>query len=136
MVGSPPKLDTPDCAITADWYSLVLIHKGACQRSHSQCARPMWSGCMWVAITRKMGRPCKCVASMLSQASRVAGLSIPQSTAVQPSCIAPVWPWGKRSRSSHRLMWSSAKGRPMRNHSTPGATSITPPDSGNWSPNG
>ena len=40
------------------------------------------------------------------------------------------------SSSSHRLMWFRAKGKPMRNQYTPGATCMAAPDAGKASPNG
>ncbi|WP_253719698.1 MULTISPECIES: hypothetical protein [pseudomallei group] len=56
--------------------------------------------------------------------------AIPQSTIVQPACPSI------SSRSSHRLMWSSANGSGMRSQRTPGATSTKPPGSGSASANG
>ena len=53
-----------------------------------------------------------------------------QSTTDQPSTPSIV------SRSSQRLMWSSAKGSAMRIQRTPGATSIASPGAGRVSPIG
>ena len=85
---------------------------------------------MWVTMTRSTGRPSSSRANTCSHWARDSGRSMQQSTTVQPSR-----PW-KRSRSSHRLMWSSAKGSDMRSHLTPGASSMAPPGAGNWSPRG
>ena len=117
-------------ATRAAFQSVALIHSRQDQRSVSQCARPMWSGCMWVQITRSTGRPCRPVAKTSSQAARVGASSMPQSTTVQPS--RPSW----RSRSSHRLMWSSAKGSRIRSQCTPSATDSVRPCAGNVSPKG
>ena len=75
-------------AIRAALKSVALIHSGACQRSHSQCARPMWSGCMWVTITRRIGRPSSCVSKIRSHWALDSSRVMQQSTTVQPA--APV----------------------------------------------
>ena len=82
----PPKPAVALVAMRAMPKSVALIHRRAFQRSHSQCAEPMWSGCMWVTITRSTGRPPSTVANSSSQAARVAALSMPQSTIAQPCC--------------------------------------------------
>ena len=85
---------------------------------------------MCVTTTRSTGRPCSSVAKICSHSARVGALSMPQSTMVQPctpSCT---------SRSSHRLMWFSAKGSAMRSQRTPGATSMLVPGAGSVSPSG
>ena len=84
----------------------------------------MWSGCMWVTITRSTGRPRVRWQRPAPTPARVASLAMPQSTMVQPSRAVV------RSRSSHRLMWSSAKGSAMRSQRTPGATSSVVPGAG------
>jgi hypothetical protein len=87
-----------------------------------------------VTITRSTGSPSNSLANTCSQAARVASLLMPQSTIVQPS----LFPFGpsRRSRSNHRLMWSSANGSAMRTQRTPGATSSVRPGSGSVSPSG
>src|SRR5262249_58553271 len=55
-----------------------------------------------------------------SQCRLVSSVSSPLSTITQPS----------RSSRSHKLMWSSAKGRGMRSQLTPGATVATAPGAG------
>ncbi len=127
---SPPMPADDREAKVAACQSVALIQRSQLQRSVSQCARPMWSGCMWVTITRSTGSPSSSLANTCSQAARVRSSVMPQSTMAQPS--RPWW----RSRSSHRLMWSSAKGRPMRSHFTPGATSMVWPSAGSVSPSG
>ena len=47
-----------------------------CQRSHSQCAKPMGSGCMWVTINRKIGSPSKAFRNTCSHRARDSGLSM------------------------------------------------------------
>ena len=130
----PPKPALALLASRATLKSVALIHRRTFQRSHSQWAQPMWSGCMWVTITRSTGRPPSTVAKMFSQAARVAGSSMPLSTMVQPWRTTPSS--STSSRSSQRLMWSSWNGRPMRSQCTPGATSIVVPRSGRVSPKG
>ena len=87
----PPKPALALLAMRAMPKSVALIQRRAFQRSHSQCAEPMWSGCMWVTITRSTGSPSRPVANTCSQAARVAALSMPQSTMLQPSLKAAVW---------------------------------------------
>ena len=117
-------------AIRAMPKSVALIHRRASQRSHSHCAEPMWSGCMWVTMTRRTGRPSRPVANSSSQAARVLALSMPQSTMLQPSRAGPPTAAGSESRSIQTLMWLSANGRAMRAQRTSGATSIARPGSG------
>ena len=81
---SPPKPVVDWLASRAALKSVALIHSRAPQRSVSQCARPMWSGCMCVTITRSTGRPCSSRSNTCSQAARVASLVMPQSTMAQP----------------------------------------------------
>ncbi len=116
----------------ATFQSVALIHSRQPKRSVSQCARPMWSGCMCVQITRSTGRPCSSCAKMSSHAARVAALSMPQSTIAQPSREPSAVT--STSRSSHRLMWSSANGSGMRSQRTPSATGRVLPMAGSWSP--
>ena len=130
----PPKPALALLASRATLKSVALIHSRTFQRSHSQWAQPMWSGCMWVTITRSTGRPPSTVAKIFSQAARVAGSSMPLSTMVQPWRTTPSS--SISSRSSQRLMWSSWNGRPIRSQCTPGATSIVAPRSGSVSPKG
>ncbi len=110
--------------------SVALIQRRAFQRSHSQFAEPMWSGCMWVTMTRSTGSPSSSLAKICSQAARVAALSMPQSTIAQPSRAGASPSAGSESRSSQRLMWLSANGSAMRSHLMPGATSNVRPGSG------
>ena len=83
----------------------------------NQPARPMWSGCMWVATTRATGRPASGPDSAASQAAIAAGMFRPVSTTVHAS----------PSLSAQTLMWSSVNGRARRRRKTPGATSQTSP---------
>ena len=92
-------------------HSFSVVQNGACQRSTSQAASPMWSGWKCVTTTRVIGRPSRCSAKMCSHASRVSGSAKPLSTAVQPG----------PSSSSHRLMWLSANGSLIRSQKMPGA---------------
>jgi len=128
---SPPKPVVDWLAMRAAFQSVALIQSRQPQRSVSHCALPMWSGCMCVTITRSTGRPSRCLANTCSQAARVLSLATPQSTMAQPSR-----PSSARSRSNHRLMWSSAKGSGMRSQRTPGASSMTAPVAGSVSPSG
>ena len=118
----------------AAWYSVAFMYKGALNCSQSQCAKPMWSGCMWVTTTRKMGRPFMGPANTWPQASCVPGLVTPQSTAVQP-CRKPDGV-SSVSAKSHKLMWSNANGKAMRSQRMPGATSKAWPNSGKVVPRG
>ena len=130
----PPKPALALLAMRAMPKSVALIQRRAFQRSHSQCAEPMWSGCMWVTMTRSTGRPSRPVANSSSQAARVAASSMPQSTMLQPSRAgAPSSP-RPQSRSSQRLMWLSANGSAMRTQRTPGATSNARPARGSSVP--
>ena len=132
---SPPKPVVWIEAMRPAFQSATLIQSrqgcsGVLQRVVSQSARPRWSGCMCVTRTRSTGRPSSSGdAKMRSQASRVASLVMPQSTIVQPARPSI------SSRSSQRLMWSSANGSPMRTQRTPGATSRVVPTAGSASPN-
>ncbi len=134
----PPKPVVLMEAIRAALKSVALIHSGACQRSHSQCARPMWSGCMWVTMTRRIGRPSSWVSKIRCHWALDSSRVMQQSTTVQP--VRP----SISSRNSHRLMWSSAKGRAMRIQRAAGAspvlsprtTSMVLPGAGMASPNG
>ena len=100
--------------------SVRVIHSSTSNLRTSQPASPIWSGCMWVTITRLTGRPPIGPAKSCSQACAVSSLRMPLSTTVQPS----------PSSSSHRLMWLSCIGRRMRTQWTPGATSMVSPSSG------
>jgi hypothetical protein len=126
----PPKPALALLAMRAMPKSVALIQRRAFQRSHSQFAEPMWSGCMWVTMTRSTGSPSRPVANTSSQAARVAALSMPQSTMLQPSRAGPPPSPASRSRSSQRLMWLSANGSCIRTQRTPGATSTARPGSG------
>ena len=108
----------------------AALCSGVLQRSQSQCARPMWSGCMCVTITRSTGRPPSSLANTCSHCALASSCAMQQSTTVQPSRPS------SRSRSSHRLMWSSAKGSAMRIQRTPGASSRLAPGAGSVSPSG
>ncbi len=97
----------------------------------------MWSGCMCVTMTRSTGRPSSCVAKMLSHCAFDSSLLMQQSTTVQPCMFVPGRAGSSiSSRSSHRLMWSSANGRAMRIHLIPGAISMVVPGAGRVSPKG
>ncbi|MDT4868212.1 hypothetical protein FQZ97_1031620 [compost metagenome] len=85
---------------------------------------------MWVTITRRMGRPSSSFAKICSHCAFERSCEMQQSTTVQPSRPSSA------SRSSQRLMWSSANGSAMRIHFTPGATLIVWPVSGNALPSG
>ena len=71
-------------------------------------------------MTRVTLRPPSEDVKICSHKARVAALSMPVSTMVQP---AP-------SSSSQRLMWSSLYGSGMRSQCTPGATSVSVPGAG------
>src|SRR5258708_10012777 len=107
-------------AAMALMYSPNVMNRGAFQRSHSQPARPTWSGCKCVATTRVTGLPFRHSPKIFSHKSRVACVLMPVSTMVQPSF----------SSTSHRLMWLSWKGSGMRSQKMPGATFLMVPGSG------
>ena len=67
----PPKPALALLAMRAMPKSVALTQRRAFQRSHSQFAEPMWSGCMWVQMTRSTGSPSSPVANTSSQAARV-----------------------------------------------------------------
>ncbi|EWS62450.1 hypothetical protein Y695_04323 [Hydrogenophaga sp. T4] len=109
---------------------MALIHSMQAHFSHNQEASPMWSGCMWVTITRRMGRPSSSFAKICSHCAFASSREMQQSTTVQPSTPSSA------SRNSQRLMWSSANGNAMRIHFTPGATVSVWPVSGSALPSG
>ena len=112
----PPKPALARLAMRAMPKSVALIHRRTPQRSHSQCAEPMWSGCMWVTMTRSTGRPPRSLAKISSHEACVASLPMPQSTMLQPwRGASPPLP-AISSRSSQTLMWLSANGSCMRAH--------------------
>src|SRR5665811_2166715 len=71
---------------------------------------------MWVTMTRRIGRPSSSLAKTCSHCAFDASVLMQQSTTLQPGCPSI------SSRNSHRLIWFSANGNPMRNHFTPAAT--------------
>ena len=73
---------------------------------------------MCVTITRSTGRPSSVVANTCSHCAR--GLVVRDAAVDDGPALAAV---DRSSRSSQRLMWSSANGSAMRIQRTPGATS-------------
>jgi len=77
-----------------------------------------------VAITRSTGAPSSTVSKMRSHAAIVSSEVMPQSMIVKPATPSI------SSSSSHRLIWSSAKGSGMRSQWTPGRRVVTVPAAG------
>ena len=126
----PPKPALAVLAIRAMPKSVALIQRRASQRSHSQCAEPMWSGCMWVTMTRSTGRPSSSLAKICSQAARVPALSMPQSTMLQPSRAGAPPSAGERVAQQPDVDVVERERQRHARHLMPGATSKVRPGSG------
>ena len=99
-------------------YSRRVIHSRQSNLRVIQPARPIWSGCRWVTITRVTGLPPRAPAKALRQAWLVSLVWTPVSTTAQPS----------PSAMAQTLMNCSEPPSGMRSHRTPGATSTAWPE--------
>ena len=76
---------TSSVSMRAKSQAVRVVQSSAPCSAWNQPARPIWSGWWWVTITRATGRPRSGPASSRPQSARIAAVSMPVSTSVQPS---------------------------------------------------